>query len=388
MQFSIIWWITVITDSELYLGLASFLGFGSMMVTIPFAGVFVDRWNRKVVLAVADGLQAIATVGLIVLFALDIATIMHVLLVLTIRGFLNGFHLPAVQAIIPAMVPKDKLTQINSLDYFANGIIQAIGPVVGAILIGLFGVDNLDRILWLDAITFLIAVLPLLLISIPDVRKPKETDQSFSEEFKEGIVFIKNSNGLLTLLTLFTSINFFSSPVYIFLPLLVSRTEFLGGDEILLGFVLGISQVGVIIGALLMAKVKLFSSNVLGVLFGLAFIYMTYFVLIYSSVEKSVFLFLLAMFVGGLALPIANVSSQNIWQTAVPLELQARVFSARLVIAQGLGALSMLMAGFLAELVGIIPLLLWSQIIGSLILFASWARPSLRSLEENIQQMI
>ena len=71
-QFVIIWWITLKTESALYLSLASLLGFAPMIILSPFAGVFVDRWSRKRLIGIVDFLQALATVALILMFSLDI----------------------------------------------------------------------------------------------------------------------------------------------------------------------------------------------------------------------------------------------------------------------------------------------------------------------------
>ncbi len=122
VQFVIIYWITITTGSALYLGLSATLGFGSTIAVSLFAGVFVDRWNRKYLLGIVDGLEAAATFILVYLFYIDTANIIHVLVLLTVRGAMQGFHEPAVQAIIPVMVPKDRLSKVNSLTYLVSGV--------------------------------------------------------------------------------------------------------------------------------------------------------------------------------------------------------------------------------------------------------------------------
>ena len=120
VQFVIIFWITITTGSAFYLGLSATLGFGSTIAVSLFAGVFVDRWNRKYLLGIVDGLEAASTFILVYLFYIDAATLTHVLVLLTVRGAMQGFHEPAVQAIIPVMVPKEKLSKINSFTYLVT----------------------------------------------------------------------------------------------------------------------------------------------------------------------------------------------------------------------------------------------------------------------------
>ena len=149
-SFTIIFWITVETNSALFLGLAGFLGFGSTMAVIPFAGVLVDRWSRKKLIILVDGLEAISTVGIIFLFVSGNINIWWILLLLTLRGVFQGFHDPAIQAIIPILVPQDKLKTVNSFHYISSGFTNLVGPLIGAGMIGLFGVENIGNILWIE----------------------------------------------------------------------------------------------------------------------------------------------------------------------------------------------------------------------------------------------
>ncbi|NIQ04594.1 MAG: MFS transporter, partial [Candidatus Korarchaeota archaeon] len=82
-----------------------------MVILSPFAGVFVDRWSRKALIGIVDFLQALTTVAIIFLFWLEIVVIWQVLALLTVRGIFQAFHNPAVSAIVPLMVPRDKLSR-------------------------------------------------------------------------------------------------------------------------------------------------------------------------------------------------------------------------------------------------------------------------------------
>ena len=101
VQFAIIWWITVETGSALYLALASFLGLTPLVMVGPFAGVYADRWNRKKRVFVADLMQALAIVILIVFYWIGNVVIWQVLAVLTVRAVFQAFHEPTVSAITP-----------------------------------------------------------------------------------------------------------------------------------------------------------------------------------------------------------------------------------------------------------------------------------------------
>jgi DHA3 family macrolide efflux protein-like MFS transporter len=123
VQFVVVWWITVETGSPVYLSLAALAGFAPLVILSPFGGVLVDRFSRKRVILVADLCQTVATIVLILCFWLDLASIYVVLGIILLRGVFQAFHMPAVNAIIPSMVPQDRLSRINSLEYVFNGIV-------------------------------------------------------------------------------------------------------------------------------------------------------------------------------------------------------------------------------------------------------------------------
>ena len=116
VQFAIIWWLAITAKADpsyenrvgTILGLASVAGFAPFIITSLFAGVLIDRWNRKLVIAIADAFQALFTLVLLLLFYFNKAELVFVLIVLALRSVTQGFHSPATQAIVPIMVPKEK----------------------------------------------------------------------------------------------------------------------------------------------------------------------------------------------------------------------------------------------------------------------------------------
>ncbi|MCK4439767.1 MFS transporter, partial [Candidatus Bathyarchaeota archaeon] len=262
-QFVIIWWITLETGSALYLSLASLLGFAPMVILTPFAGVLVDRWNRKALIGIVDFSQALVTVVLIFLFWLGNVSIWQVLALLALRSVFQAFHIPAVSAIIPLMVPKPKLSRVNGLNYLFSGAVTLIGPVVAALLLVLW---RIDQILWIDAGTFLVAVMPLLMIKIPSVRR-KQDDSSFKTDFVEGLAFIKNARGFLPLLMLATVLNFLLTPLSTLLPYYIKFDHF--GEAPDLALVMAFFQGGILAGGLLMSVIKGFKKKMVAIMFSI-----------------------------------------------------------------------------------------------------------------------
>jgi len=115
--FVITWWLTIETGSVVILSISVFLMFIPQIVVTPFAGVLSDRWNKKAIIAISDSLQAFVTFGLFLLFLFDLKNIWLVLGINTFRAALYAFQLPAVQSLIPTMVPKDNLSRVNGFNF-------------------------------------------------------------------------------------------------------------------------------------------------------------------------------------------------------------------------------------------------------------------------------
>lgn len=373
-QFVIIWWITVETGSAMYLSLASLLGLAPMVLLSPFTGVLADRWNRKALIFTADLFQALATVALILLFAVGNIQIWQVLAILTLRGILQAFHSPTVSAIIPSMVARDKLSRINGLNYLLSGAIALIGPVIAAVLLEFW---EIGQILWVDALTFLVALVPLLIITIPSVRK-KQEQSSFKTELIQGLTFIKKARGLLSMLILATALNFLLTPLSTLLPYYVKFDHL--GEATDLAFVMVFLQGGILAGGLLMSITKGFKNKMTAIVISIYVIFAGYGLIALTPTGLFWFMATSALILA-ICLPIANVSTQTIMQTAVPLEMQGRVGSVATALASAAQPFGMILSGVIVGLTKTANLFLACTIMGILILTISWFFTDIRHVE-------
>ena len=373
-QFVIIWWITLVTGSALYLALASFLGLAPMVILAPFAGVFVDRWNRKVLIFVADFLQALATVVLIFLFWLGVVSMLHIFILLTIRGILQAFHAPAISAIIPLMIPKEKLSRMNGLNYLCSGAVTLIGPVVAALLLALW---KIHQILWIDMATFIVAFIPLLMIKIPSLRKEQDKS-SFREEFFEGFTFIRNAKGLLPLLILATALNFLLTPLSTLLPYYVKFDH--SGEAPDLALVMAFFQGGILAGGLVMSVIKGFKKKMVTVALSLYIIFLGYALIALTPLMWFWFMAISGTIMA-LCVPVANVTLQTIIQTVVPIKMQGRVSSVVMALASAATPLGMILSGTIVEFIRTANLFLGCAIMGILIVTLSWLFTDVKHVE-------
>lgn len=374
--FVIIWWITLQTESAVYLSIASLVGFAPIVILSPLAGVLADRWNRKGLIATADLLQALTTVALIFLFWSNVVSIWIILVLLGLRGVFQAFHMPTVSAIVPTMIPKEKLSRMNGLNFLFTGAVNLVGPIVAALLLEFW---SISQILWIDAVTFLIAIVPLLYISIPSVRK-KQEQTSFRRELGEGLAFVRNARGFLPLIILSTALNFLIAPLDTLLPYFVRFDHFGGVED--LAFVFAFVQGGMLAGGLLMSVIKGFKKKRMIVM--ALFIYV--FFLVYAFVALTPTGLIWFMAIGGLimlfCIPVVNVLYMTIIQTVVPMEMQGRVNSVDMALSNAARPFGMIISGPIAEFIGTANLFLGCALSGILIFTISWLFTDIRHVEK------
>ena len=168
VHFILIWWIQLETGSPIFLSLGQVFYIVPMLIFMPIAGVFSDKLKRKNLIIIVDSLQAFTTFILIMFFIFEIVNIWIIFLFIGLRSIFQAFHQPTVAAIIPSMVPKEKLSRMNGINFFFRSFIQIIGPIIGAMLLSFIPIE---LILWIDPLTFIIAFIPILLVKIPRIEK-------------------------------------------------------------------------------------------------------------------------------------------------------------------------------------------------------------------------
>lgn len=374
-------WITDETRSPLMLSLASFINLVPLLILTPFAGVISDRLNRKLIILVSDSLQAYLTVILTIFFLMDSAEIWIVFIILGLRSICQAFHNPTVMAILPSMVPQDKLGRVNGIRYLFLGIIQFIGPAVGATLLFLLPIKF---ILWIDVITFFIALGPLLVLKLPSLQNNKDhiEKNSFSKEFKEGIRVMKNVPGLLIIMVLAMLLSMLTQPLMTLGPFFIKIIH--GGNNFVLAIIQMIWQGGMILGALLPFFKKQWKNKMRLLFIGMTIINVGY--IIHALAPIGYFPIIgLGAFIMGFIMPIVNIIVMTVVQTTVPHEKMGRVssiLSMLMTVASPLGAI---FAGPLSQIIGVPILYLYCATTGMAITLLTYFFTGIRHVNYNVE---
>ncbi len=396
VSFVLIWWVTEITQSELMLGLASLCSLGPFLLVAPFSGVIADKANRKMLLLIVDALQAIFTVALTIIFMFyydpnsannNIPFLIgSIFVTLGLRGAMQAFHSPTVSAMVPTMVPKKHLSRINGLGYLISGIINVGGPALGAVLLGFIGIS---LTMWIDIITFSIAVIPLIFIKIPSISKEARKERPpFFTEFKEGITAIKDIKGLFAMIFIATLINFFFTPIGTLLPIFVNKVH--GGNEADYALVVGLLQAAMIFGGLFMTFYKGFKNKIRSsiICVGIMFLGMASIIFVPTTIDARFWLLGMVLFLTMVTNPAANVSLSTSLQVIVPKDKMGRVSSVMNFLAMAITPLGAFLSGLIGEFVPIGILYTSSAIIGLVIMISIYLLSPAKNLDREIAMKI
>jgi MFS family permease len=344
--FALTIWVFEITGSATALGLMQVFFITPLLIVTPFAGVMVDRHNRKLMMMVSDLTAGVATISILILQALGALEVWHLYAAAVFQGLGNAFQWPAYSATISTMIPKEKLGR-------ANGMMSLIemGPgILAPMLAGAFlPVIGLTGILSLDVVTFLLAILILLFVYIPQPPRTAEGAQAQGNILKEavfGFRYIFARPSLLGLQLVFFFGNLCLGIAFTVLaPMVLLRT---GNDSVSLGLVQSAGAIGGVVGGVLMSTWGGFKRRVHGVLAG--WIVSSFFFSL-VGLGTSLPIWVIAIALSTMLSPLINGSNQAIWQSKVAPDVQGRVFSARMLIAWMTNPISPLIAGTLADYV-------------------------------------
>ncbi len=349
IQFALVWWLTKTTGSATVLATATMMALLPGVFIGPFAGALVDRWNRRVVMVVADGGIALVTLGLAVLFGLGVARPWHLYVVMFLRAIGGGFHWPAMRASTSLMVPKEHLSRIQGLNQVLQGGMSILAPPLGALLLGLLPMYGIAA---LDVGTALLAILPLLFISIPQpARSPQPvTPRSLWGDVLAGLRYIWGWPGLMIILVMAAALNFLFNPAFSLMPILVLGDMGKGPAE--LGWLESALGIGFLVGGLILGVWGGFRRRILTSLMGLVGLGAG--VLVFGMTPPNLFwLALGAMFFVGVMNSLANGPLIAVVQDRVAPEVQGRVLTALQSVAMAMSPLGLAVAGPVADWLGV-----------------------------------
>ena len=344
VMYAIMWHIIRETGSGVMLTLYIICSHLPTLFISPFGGVWADRFNRKYQAAIADSSIAIATLVLAVVFMTGYREIWLLLVISAVRALGSGVHSPCVSAMLPQLVPEEKLTRVNGIKSSLQSVMLLASPALAGLL---FSVAPLEYIFFIDVITAAIAVPILLSIRMPAQPK-KEHAEGYFGDLRMGIRYIRSHSFVRVFIAFFAVFQILVVPVALLTPLQVTRS--FGQDDWLLPAIEIAFSGGMLLGGLTMTawggfKNRAHSMTFAGLVLGLLTLALG-FVPIFS-------IYLAIMALMGLLIPLFNVPATVMLQERVEPGYMGRVFSVLDMIASFTMPLGMLLFGLMSDTVRI-----------------------------------
>lgn len=346
--YSVVFWLSIKTGSAEILAYSTIAAMLPQLVLGLFTGVFIDRWDRKRTMIIADLFIAACSAVIAVLFYLGKVELIHIYILLALRSAGSAFHVPAMQASVPLLAPESELMRVAGVNQVINSISTIAGPAFAALLISAF---SMTYVLMFDVLGAVIGCASLLLVDIPNpIRKEGAHTPDLLREMKEGFKEIYDNRGLLWLSIFVILANFFIMPVAVLFPLMTIN-HFAGGtwqmSVVEIGWGLGMLLGGGLMG---ISRVRInniilinTSYMVLGILFVLSGILS----------EEGFVLFVILTFLAGISGAAYNAAFTVVLQTSVASGALGRVFSLFGSITLLPAMFGILQTGVIADSIGI-----------------------------------
>lgn len=343
-QIATSWLVYRLTGSAWMLGI---VGFASRIPTFllgPFAGVWVDRWKRHRTLVVTQILSMVQSFALAGLALAGIITIREVIWLGLAQGVINAFDMPARQAFVIQMV-EDRADLGNAIALNSSMVNAArlLGPSIAGVVIAAVGESYCFLI---DGFSYLAVIASLLAMRIPSAQ-PRKAQKAILQELDEGWNYVTKFVPIRSILLLLALVSLVGMQYTVLMP--IFAVQLLHGGAHTLGFLMGASGIGALIGAMFLAGRK----NVLGLGKMVPIAAASFgFGLITLGLSRFLLLSLMLMlFVGG-AMMIQMAASNTILQTIVQDDKRGRVMSFYSMAFLGMAPFGSLLAGALANRLG------------------------------------
>jgi MFS transporter, DHA3 family, macrolide efflux protein len=341
-NFALALWVLQNTGSVTQFGvLLLFISLPGFFLS-PFAGAWVDRYDRRKVLILSDAGSALSTIVIAVGFLLGYQSLWLVAIALAFSSICGTFRLPAYLASITLLVPKDYLPRANGIVQIGEGLGKLLSPLLAGALLGSIGVQG---ILLIDFVTFLFAVAALMVVHIPN-----PTGESAEKTEKEpvwkaaaaGWYFIRERPGMLGLLSFFTFLSFIMSMAEVTAPPLLLASASPAG----VGAMVSIFGSGLLVGSVVLSswrgpKIRIYGVYLFALVHALA--------LAIAGANPHPIVITAGLFLWTFSLPLVNGYMRAIYQVKTPADMQGRVFATASTVVQGIAPLALIITGPLAD---------------------------------------
>lgn len=346
------YWVLETTQSSAKMGIMLFYSFFPAIVLGIFAGAYIDKYDRKKILVLADLIRGVVVFGVLIVYLQGALTLPIIIAAQVLLSICAAFYDPAIPAVIPQIVKKDQLVKANSLTQFVQGFSTIAGPVLGGIAIATVGYTF---IFVFNALSYIISGIFECFIAIPKREIEKSTESSsIFKDLGEGLRFIAGKKPLLVILSIVGVIHFFVGSIEVVVPVLAFRLS--GAGPTNLGFLQTSIGVGTVLLAMIVAATGYLNNKEEKFLFGAVSFTGVNFVLVgmmkFFNIS-TVYAYLAFFCLIGGSIVVAATCFRTILQKFISNDMAGRLFGVVGVVGNFSIPLAMLVYGFVMEYVNL-----------------------------------
>lgn len=347
------WLVYRLTKSSLLLGTVSFMGQIPTFPLAPFAGVWVDRWDRRQVLLWTQTLAMVQSLLLAWLTLSHRINIAEILALSAFQGVINAFDMPGRQAFMVQMVTPEEAGEAgeerNDLQnaIAINSSMVNAARLIGPSLAGLVIAASSEGWCFLiDGVSYIAVIISLLLMRV-HAAQVRAKAASMIEEMREGWAYVSSFAPIRTILLLFCLLSLMGMPYMVLMP--VFAASVLHGGPHTLGFLMAAAGVGALISALslvLRRSVRGLTRmiGIAALVFGAG--------LVAFGFSHWQWLSMVILVFTGFGMMQGMTASNTVIQTLVPEDKRGRVMSYYMAAFVGMAPFGSLLAGWMAHWIG------------------------------------
>ena len=356
VQFAIVWYVTLQTSSGVWVSMLTFAAYVPQFIISFFSGVWADRYSRKKLIILTDSIIALATLALAILMPHikeGTPLMLTLVAVSAVRSLGTGIQAPAVNAVIPQIVPKDKLMKFNGVNATIQSLVQFAAPAAAGLILSL---GTLRATLMIDIATAIAGIGILSALAIP-FKQASQTPSMLSE-MVAGFKYAANERFVGPLLLLFGLFIFLCVPAGFLATLFVSR--YYGDTYWYLSIVEVVGFIGMMTGGLLIGAWGGFPNRMKTLVIGII-AFGTLAVGMGLVNHFAVYLFFMAIY--GIALTMVQTAFTTLLQENVTPGMHGRIFGLYGAMFSGFLPLGMVVFGPLADTISIRLLMIISGVM-------------------------
>ncbi|MGA7886447.1 MAG: MFS transporter [Acidobacteriaceae bacterium] len=338
------WLVYRLTHSAMLLGTVSFVGQIPTFLLAPFAGVLVDRSNRRHMLVWTQTLAMVQSLALAWLTLARMITIPEILALSVFQGVINAFDMPGRQAFMIQMVEdRNDLSNAIAINSSMVNVARLVGPSLAGLVIA---ASSEGWCFLIDGISYIAVIISLLVMHVNAAAVRRHAASMF-EQLREGWSYVSTFTPVRTILMLFALISLMGMPYMVLMPVFAAKV--LHGGAHTLGFLMGAAGAGALVSAftlVLRRSVRGLTKMIpiAAVMFGLSLVLFGFSAWIWTS--------LLLMVFAGFGMMQGLTVSNTIIQTLVPEDKRGRVMSYYTASFVGMAPFGSLLAGSMAAWIG------------------------------------